>query len=593
MVEIAAATTSTGRDYLIFSKNFIEDMYGKMVNYALEDKKKFLKYCREQYKNSPDNKFKMNSEAWGLKWDNREEFFEEFYKKMTKMLDGYKVDPEIIYGDSVTCDTPILLKKNGHIEIMTIDMIGDSSGWKSYPQFKSEDNTLKNKERNDVDIYEVWTDKGWAKVKRVIRHFTQKEIYEVVTPNGYVKVTSDHSLLSKNGEQIKPKDCKIGTELMHHFPKLSTKVNKNESFDWNTLYETQLDAMNAYLLAYESGNECHIKYFDKKFSLCNEACDNNPIAIKQINKLGNITGYVYDLETEVGHFHAGVGQMIVKNTDSVFYNPKITSLETNEIQKDKKALEISIQLGKWSSCAICAILPTNMSQEYEKVLYPFIIITKKRYVGNLYENDPNKFKQKSMGIVLKRRDNATIVKIVCGGIVDQMLNKRSPEGALNFVRESLKKILSHKYTIDKFVISKTLKGNGMTKLERDHENAKPKPDRVYAYRERMVHVVLADRMADRDSGNRPQSNDRIPYVYIVKKGEIKLQGDRVEHIDYVLKNKIPIDYIFYITNQIMKPCIQFLELISDNPKKIFDEYIIDETTRRKGQKTIGSFFEKA
>ena len=56
------------------------------------------------------------------------------------------------------------------------------------------------------------------------------------------------------------------------------------------------------------------------------------------------------------------------------------------------------------------------------MFYPFIIFSKKRYVGNLYEHDVNKFKQKSMGIVLKRRDNANIVKRVIGGLVDILLN---------------------------------------------------------------------------------------------------------------------------------------------------------------------------
>ena len=60
--------------------------------------------------------------------------------------------------------------------------------------------------------------------------------------------------------------------------------------------------------------------------------------------------------------------------------------------------------------------------EYEKTFYPFVILSKKKYVGNLYEHDVNKFKQKSMGIVLKRRDNANIVKHVYGGIIDIILN---------------------------------------------------------------------------------------------------------------------------------------------------------------------------
>jgi DNA topoisomerase-2 len=41
----------------------------------------------------------------------------------------------------------------------------------------------------------------------------------------------------------------------------------------------------------------------------------NPITIKKIIDMGVTEDYVYDLETENHHFHAGVGQMIVHNTD--------------------------------------------------------------------------------------------------------------------------------------------------------------------------------------------------------------------------------------------------------------------------------------
>ncbi len=44
----------------------------------------------------------------------------------------------------------------------------------------------------------------------------------------------------------------------------------------------------------------------------------NPNKIKKIQKLENTEDYVYDLTTSNGHFHAGVGQLIVHNTDSIF-----------------------------------------------------------------------------------------------------------------------------------------------------------------------------------------------------------------------------------------------------------------------------------
>ena len=48
-------------------------------------------------------------------------------------------------------------------------------------------------------------------------------------------------------------------------------------------------------------------------------------------------------------------------------------------------------------------------------------------------------------------------------------------------------------------------------------------------------------MAERDPGNKPQVNDRIPFIYIdkqsMKNPKSTLQGDKIEHPDYVIENK--------------------------------------------------------
>ena len=216
--------------------------------------------------------------------------------------------------------------------------------------------------------------------------------------------------------------------------------------------------------------------------------------------------------------------------------------------------------------------PTQHKMEYEKTLWPFAIITKKRYVGNLYETDPNKYKQKSMGIVLKRRDNAPIVKIVVGGIIKQILINRSPQGAVKFTRDTLTKILAGKYDLDKFVITKTLKS-------------------TYKDRTRISHAVLADRMTARDPGNRVMPNDRLSFAFIEPKGPVELQGDRIEHINYIREHKLKLDYLYYITNQIMVPSLQFLELIVEKKDaySIFHDYIIREENRRSGIKPINYY----
>ena len=134
----------------------------------------------------------------------------------------------------------------------------------------------------------------------------------------------------------------------------------------------------------------------------------------------------------------------------------------------------------------------------------------------------------------------------------------------------MKKIVKGEYSIDNFIISKTLKGN-------------------YKNRNSIAHAYLADKIEKRDPGNKPDVNDRIPYVYYVTPKKVKLQGEKIEDPKFLVDNNLKIDYLHYITNQIQKPCMAFLELIAENPNKIFQNVIVSETNKRKGKKPIGNF----
>ena len=153
-----------------------------------------------------------------------------------------------------------------------------------------------------------------------------------------------------------------------------------------------------------------------------------------------------------------------------------------------------------------------------------------------------------MGIVLKRRDNAEIVKHCYGGVIDILMNKKNLKESVSFLQNELKKLLDGKFPLDMLVITKSLRG-------------------FYKNPTQIAHKVLADRMGIRDPGNKPSSNDRIPYVYIEVKetrNVSMLQGDRIETPQFINENKLKPDYKFYITNQIMKPISQIYALIVED-----------------------------
>jgi len=234
-------------------------------------------------------------------------------------------------------------------------------------------------------------------------------------------------------------------------------------------------------------------------------------------------------------------EYIYGDTDSVFFTFNLQTPEGKPIC-GKEALEITIEIAQEAGHLASKFLKSPHDLEYEKTFMPFCLLSKKRYVGMLYETDPNKCKRKEMGIVLKRRDNAPIVKDIYGGIIDILMKKQNIQEAIDFLKSCLQNIVNEKYAIDKLIITKSLRSG--------YKNPKT-----------IAHKVLADRITNRDPGNKPGPGDRIPFVYIVTKDKKSLQGDKIETPMFIKENELKIDYSFYITNQIMKPVQQVFALV--------------------------------
>jgi DNA polymerase elongation subunit (family B) len=234
-------------------------------------------------------------------------------------------------------------------------------------------------------------------------------------------------------------------------------------------------------------------------------------------------------------------EYIYGDTDSVFYTFNLEDLDGSPI-RGKKALEITIELAQKVGDISAKFLKSPHDFEYEKTFMPFCLLSKKRYVGMLYETDVNKCKRKEMGIVLKRRDNAPIVKDIYGGIIDILMKKQNIQEAIDFLRGCLQNIVEEKYPMEKLIITKSLRSG-------------------YKNPQSIAHKVLADRITTRDPGNKPGSGDRIPFVYIVTNDKKALQGEKIETPTFITENNLKIDYSFYITNQIMKPVQQVFALV--------------------------------
>lgn len=222
-------------------------------------------------------------------------------------------------------------------------------------------------------------------------------------------------------------------------------------------------------------------------------------------------------------------EVVYGDTDSIF------------VKFPTKDLAEAIELGQKAAESITRQCRRPYKIEYEKTFYPFILFCRKRYVGLKYETDTTHCKRATMGVALKRRDNAPIVKDVFGGALDILMEKRDIRAAQKFVQDMLLKVMKNELPLEKFIVTKQLRD--------DYKN----PDQI-------AHRVLADRMEARDPGNAPQVGDRLAYIYVSNRKDEKKQGDRIEHVDYVKEKALKPDTEFYISNQIQNPVAQLFAL---------------------------------
>ena len=231
------------------------------------------------------------------------------------------------------------------------------------------------------------------------------------------------------------------------------------------------------------------------------------------------------------------------DTDSVFFTFNLEDPETGIPIRGKKALECTIEIAQEAAHLCSLYLPDPMQLAYEKTLMSFILLSKKRYVGILYELNPNKGKLKFMGLPLKRRDACDYLKDVYGGILTILMKEPdNVQKAIEFLNVSLQSLIDGKVSMDKLALTKSLRS--------DYKN----PDQI-------AHKVLANRMGEREPGNKPKPGDRIKYLFVEQKGAAKkLLGERIETPQFIKQNKLALDYHYYITNQLMNPLQQLFSL---------------------------------
>jgi DNA polymerase elongation subunit (family B) len=586
---------------------------------------------------------------------------------------------KLIYGDSVVRDTPILIRDKNTlithiINIYELEYFGGKR-WKNYPLFKMDESERREKQRINIKNIEIWTEKGWSCIKRLIKHKVNKKIYRVFTKNGIVDVTEDHSLLDEKSIPVKPKDVHVGEKLLTSFPNYFMEEciydSSTETFDYENIpfhilngsHENKIRFLEGYQKKYGSFSSksklvsqklyyllksCGYENLDLeinenyKINFSNEDNEKNKITRVEI-LYETYDDYVYDIETESGHFHAGVGEIILKNTDSCMiffenctlkecfencerasrvvthylkmwilgveedFNVKNMksgeSFPLNKIttkSKDFKDLsyEHKIKVIEYES------IPTDLT--FEKVYGRFLLLTKKRYIAYTVNKDGKIIETTKKGVVLTRRDNSQSLRTTYKKVSDGILDRKDEKEVMDELYDEIHKLFTRQIPETNFIIylgvkkiieyAKKKKFSIGNKQEEFFIDAKGHPieDPSGPLDPRLVYpnlpqVLLALKLLNRGTDVPP--NTRLEHIY-VENSLATHQGQKAEDYTYYKENKdvedFKIDYLHYL-EKLQAPITELIKVKYPKKDIVLYEKLEDAVKRILSNNNIDEF----
>jgi hypothetical protein len=264
---------------------------------------------------------------------------------------------------------------------------------------------------------------------------------------------------------------------------------------------------------------------------------------------------VYDFTTDNHHFQAGVGKIVVHNTDSIYCHFPHVPFE--ELWSHAKKVEKEF----------VHLFPSPMKLVFEEKIYKqFLILTKKRYMALTCDETLNldDGHLTIRGVLLARRDNCAWIRKIYEQVVRKILAHESFEQVITFLCECFYLLFSYQVGIDEFVVTKLVgKDYSIRALPEDpvklqkrlvdlgihvdpHDKKETWRD-MYKQRNQPAHVQLAEKIRQR-GGESIEAGVRIPYVICQhEKGNKAKLFDKIEDPLYVLQRSayVKLDSFYY------------------------------------------------
>lgn len=299
--------------------------------------------------------------------------------------------------------------------------------------------------------------------------------------------------------------------------------------------------------------------------------------------------YIYDIQTGNHHFAAGVGELVIHNSNYIHFPHLKTAQETWDY-----ALFVASE--------ITQLFPKPIELEFEQELYAFFfILTKKRYMYRKCLRDgvvDKKIGKK--GVLLARRDNSKFIRDVYEGVISRIADDQTREQIIYYVIQQINEMCSSAKPYNDFVVTKAVGDSGglqaeefynekgqlkakvgdytvpilsRDKTERENQLAKKgaSNDEEYYMLCLPAQVQLAERLRRR--GQRVDNGTRLEYIVSRPDIHTAKQYEKLESADYLAKHQdiVKVDYLYYL-----KALASPLDQVICTAFKGLDDFVLDQ-----------------
>lgn len=213
-----------------------------------------------------------------------------------------------------------------------------------------------------------------------------------------------------------------------------------------------------------------------------------------------------------------------------------------------KSREDAFKIGKSMALEVTKRNPAPIELKFEKVYHPSLLISKKRYVGYMYEKNAKQnpvFDAK--GIETVRRDGHRAQQKIVEKSIRILFETQNLSQVKYFIQSEFTKIRLGSVSVQDFCFSKVVR-LGAYKSE---QTAPP-------------GAVVAKRMMEEDHRARPEFKERVPYVVVKGPAGQLLRERCLSPEEFMANDSLELDSDYYINKTLVPPLERLFNILGIN-----------------------------